>query len=80
MADGDRLPLEPTPEMIAAGADALEHVNDIGRWLAESLAASVLERAFEAHRTAQRVSTVAETGGASGMRVGALALPRRGGR
>lgn len=40
----------PTPEMIAAGADALENVNDIGRWLAESLAASVLERAFEAHR------------------------------
>lgn len=57
MTDGDQLPLEPTPEMIAAGADALEHVNDIGRWLAESLATSVLERAFEAHRQNLRGSS-----------------------
>lgn len=48
------LPDSPTLEMVAAGADALENVNDIGRWLAESLATSVLERAFEAHR--QRAS------------------------
>jgi hypothetical protein len=37
-----------TPEMIAAGADVLECVHGIGRWLAESLASSVMEAAFEA--------------------------------
>lgn len=43
------LPIEPTPDMIAAGADALEYVNGIGRWLAEALAQQVLERALAAH-------------------------------
>lgn len=41
-----------TPEMIAAGADVLEHVHGIGRWLAESLTSSVLEAAFETQERA----------------------------
>lgn len=49
-AEGAKLPEAPTPEMIKAGADALEYVNDIGRWLAEELAKSVLERAFAAYQ------------------------------
>ena len=46
-----------TPEMIAAGADVLEHVHNIGRWLAESLASSVLEAAFEAQDRALRAGS-----------------------
>lgn len=46
-----------TPEMIAAGADILEHVHNIGRWLAESLASSVLEAAFEAQDRAPQAGS-----------------------
>lgn len=52
LPDADRI--EVTPAMVAAGADALEYVNDIGRWQAESLATSVLERALEARRQSLR--------------------------
>lgn len=46
-----------TPEMVAAGADVLEHVHNIGRWLAESLASSVLVAAFEAQERGLRAGS-----------------------
>lgn len=68
MTERDHLPLEPTPEMIVAGADALEHVNAIGRWLAESLATAVLERAFEeAERGRPQTAPGLRRGGAASL-------------